>query len=466
MKKSIRKRLVKNFMLVILITVVIIEIVLSNTIQEYYYKNLEDVLTSQIEQSTSFYSRYFPSFNLEDILIDDIDIFWRYTDVQVQILSLEGDLLLDTLGISSDNPINTSDVIRAQSGEKGTWIGTVPYSPESVMAISVPLVKDDKSIAIIRFVSSLAETNRLLKNINILLIAIGLIVITIGGIVGIILANSIVDPLERVSKVAEKMANGQLKIRNDIENDDEIGRLASTLNHMADEIIKREQIKIDFISSVSHELRTPLTSIKGWSITLQSEDIDEGLLQDGLKIIEKESDRLSFMVEELLDFSKFISGRIALEKDVFDFSSTLNFIAKQYMPKSKSSNIGFSVDIDENVNMIMGDENRIKQVLINLLDNAFKFTDEGGSVQLKAYRVRKKLVLEVKDTGIGISIEDLPNIKEKFYKGKTSRANSGIGLAICDEIVKLHEGELSIRSKLGEGTDIKVILPYEEEVYE
>nr|WP_300003194.1 HAMP domain-containing sensor histidine kinase [Tissierella sp.] len=463
MKKSIRKRLVKNFMLVILITVVIIEIVLSNTIQEYYYKSLEDVLTSQIESSTSFYSRYFPSFNLEDILIDDIDIFWRYTDVQVQILSVEGDLILDTLGISSSEPINTSDVIRAQNGEKGTWVGTVPYSSESVMAISVPLVKNDESIAIIRFVSSLAETNRLVKNINILLISVGLIVIIIGGIVGIILANSIVDPLERVSKVAEKMANGQLKIRNDIENDDEIGRLASTLNHMADEIIKREQIKIDFISSISHELRTPLTSIKGWSITLQSDDIDKELLQDGLKIIEKESDRLSFMVEELLDFSKFISGRITLEKDVFDFSSTLNFIAKQYMPKSKNSNIHFSVEIHENVNMITGDENRIKQVLINLLDNAFKFTDEGGYVKLKAYMLEKSLILEVKDTGIGISIEDLPNIKEKFYKGKTNRANSGIGLAICDEIVKLHEGELIIESQLGKGTDIKVILPYEEE---
>lgn len=464
MKKSIRKRLVKNFMLVILITVVIIEIFLSNSVKEYYYKNLEDVLTSQIESSTSFYSRYFPSFNLDDILIDDIDIFWRYTNVEVQILSLDGELLLDTLGISSKEPINTFDVVRAQSGEKGVWVGTVPYSPESVMAISVPLIKDNESIAIIRFVSSLEETNRIIQNIIILLIIIGLIVITIGGIVSIILANSIVNPLERVSNVAEKMAGGQLKIRNDIENDDEIGRLASTLNHMADEIIKREQIKIDFISSVSHELRTPLTSIKGWSITLQSEDIDKDLLLDGLKIIEKESDRLSFMVEELLDFSKFISGRITLEKDTFDFSSTLNFIAKQYMPKSKNSNIKFSVEIDENVNMIVGDENRIKQVLINLLDNAFKFTDEGGCVELKAYLKEDNLILEVEDTGIGISVEDLPKIKEKFYKGKTSRANSGIGLAICDEIVKLHEGELIIESQLGKGTDIKVILPYEEEI--
>ncbi len=464
MKKSIRKRLVKNFILVILITVVIIVTFLSNSVKEYYYKNLEDVLTSQMEASTSFYSRYFPSFNLDDILIEDIDIFWRYTNVEVQILSLKGDLLLDTLGISSDEQIETFDVVKAQDGEKGVWTGTVPYSSESVMAISIPLIKDDESLGIIRFVSSLEETNKLVQNVIILLITVGLVVIIIGGVVSIILANSIVDPLERVSKVAEKMANGQLKIRNDIENDDEIGRLASTLNHMADEIIKREQIKIDFISSVSHELRTPLTSIKGWSITLQAKDIEQDLLLDGLKIIEKESDRLSFMVEELLDFSKFISGRITLEKDDFDFSSTLNFIAKQYMPKSKKRDINFSVEIDENVNMLVGDENRIKQVLINLLDNAFKFTDAGGFVELKAYMMDKNLILEVKDTGIGISEEDLPNIKEKFYKGKTSRANSGIGLAICDEIVKLHQGELIIESQLGKGTDIKVILPYEEEV--
>lgn len=464
MKKSIRIRLVKNFMLVILITVVIIVIPLSNTVQEYYYKNLEDVITSQIESSTSFYSRYFPSYNLDDILIDDIDIFWRYTDVQVQILSLEGELLLDTLGVSYDEPINTSDVITTQGGEKGVWVGTVPYSTEAVMAVSVPLIKDEESIGIIRFVSSLQETNKIIKKINIIFIAIGLTVISIGGVVSIILANSIVDPLERVSKVAEKMANGQLKIRNDIENDDEIGYLAKTLNHMADEIIKREQIKNDFISSVSHELRTPLTSIKGWAMTLQSQDVDEDLLQDGLKIIEKESDRLSFMVEELLDFSKFISGRIALDKDTFDFSSTLNFISKQYMPKSKKSNINFTTEIDEDVKMIVGDENRIKQVLINLLDNAFKFTDEDGSVQVKAYKFEDNLILEVNDTGIGISEEDLPNVKDKFYKGKTNRANSGIGLAICEEIVKLHEGQLIIESQLGKGTDIKVVLPYEEEV--
>ncbi len=464
MKKSIKIRLVKNFMLVILITVAIIVIPLSNSVQEYYYKNLEDVITSQIESSTAFYSRYFPSYDLNDILIDDIDIFWRYTDVEVQILSLEGELLLDTLGVSYDEVINTTDVIRSQNGEKGVWVGSVPYSSESVMAVSLPLVKDDQSIGIIRFVSSLEEANKLIKMINIILISIGIIVILIGGAVSIILANSIVDPLERVSKVAEKMANGQLKIRNDIENDDEIGRLASTLNHMADEIIKREQIKNDFISSVSHELRTPLTSIKGWAITLQSEDLDKDLLQDGLKIIEKESDRLSFMVEELLDFSKFVSGRITLDKDIFDFSSTLNFISKQYIPSAKKSNIKFTTDIDESVNMIVGDENRIKQVLINLLDNAFKFTDADGSVEVKAYRSGDKLMLEVNDTGIGISQEDLPNVKEKFYKGKTNRANSGIGLAICDEIVKLHEGELIIESQLGKGTTIKVILPYEEEI--
>src|SRR5690606_32008639 len=146
----------------------------------------------------------------------------------------------------------------------------------------------------------------------------------ISGLVSIFLANSIVKPLKEVTQVAAKMANGQLKVRSNIKLKDEIGKLSDTLNYMAEELIKKEQIKNDFISSISHELRTPLTSIKGWAVTLKSEDIQENeIILDGLNIIEKESDRLTAMVEELLDFSKFVSGRIKLEKDHFEISSTI-----------------------------------------------------------------------------------------------------------------------------------------------
>ncbi|MBC8589557.1 sensor histidine kinase [Wansuia hejianensis] len=464
MKNSIKTRLVKSFMLIIIITVLILEIVLSKAVKDYYYKSLEDLLTSQIEYSTDFYSRYFSSYTIEDIISDDIDIFLRHSDVQVQIISLEGKLLMDSIGVDIESSIRTPDVVKALDGEKGVWTGNVSYDIEPVMAVSIPLISKDESIGVIRFISSLKETDKVIGKIIILLAAVGIIVVTISGVVSIFLANSIVKPLIEVTEVAGKMADGQLKIRSHTALDDEIGRLSDTLNYMADEILKREQIKNDFISSISHELRTPLTSIKGWAITLQSGDmVEDELLTDGLKIIENESDRLSLMVEELLDFSRFISGRISLQKELFDIRNTLILFQKQCMPRAVENKIKFTLKIEEQIHMMIGDENRIKQVIINLVDNAFKFTGEGGEVILSAYRKDDWVVLEVEDNGVGIPKEDLPNVKEKFYKGKNSGSHTGLGLSICDEIIKLHDGKMEIESEINHGTIVRAILPYREE---
>ena len=464
MKKSIKSRLVINFMLVIVITVLILQIVLSNSIKNYYYKNVEDILTSQIEYSTDFYSKYFSTFTIDDIIMGDIDLFWRYTTAQVQLLSLEGDLLMDSLGVVHEGAINTADVIRAKNMEKGVWVGNVHYDDNPIMAVSLPLRNHEEPIGIIRFITSLEETNNTVNRITVLLILIGIIVIVISGIVSLFLANSIVKPLLEVTKVAEKMADGQLRVRGEIKINDEIGQLSNTLNFMAEELLKKEQIKNDFISSISHELRTPLTSIKGWAITLQGDDtIDAELLSDGLEIIETESERLSKMVEELLDFSKFISGRVTLEKSVFFIRDTITMIEKQYMPRAKDNNIELSVNMTDDVQFFLGDENRIKQLLLNLLENAIKFTPAGGKVVLDAYTQNNNLVLLVKDTGIGIPPEDLPHVKEKFYKGKHSKSHSGIGLSICEEIVSLCNGSLEIESEVNKGTTVTVILPIKEE---
>ena len=118
MKKSIKRRLVFNFMLVIVITVVILQVVLSNAVKNFYYKNVEDILTSQIEYSTDFYSRYFSAFTIDDIIMGDIDLFWKYTTAQVQLLSLDGELLMDSLGVVHEGQINTSDVIQAKNLKK------------------------------------------------------------------------------------------------------------------------------------------------------------------------------------------------------------------------------------------------------------------------------------------------------------------------------------------------------------
>lgn len=463
MEKSIKTRLVKNFMLIIVITVVILEIALINGVKSYYYRNIEDILTNQIEFSTAYYLRYFSSNILEDIIIDDVDVFWKHTTAQVQILNTDGKLLMDSLGVKNDDKTILPDIKKAIDGEKGLWIGNVDYYNKPIMSVSTPIKDQDRIIGIIRFVISLEETNTIISTISILLIWMGLIVIFISGMVSIFLANSIVRPLQEVTRVAEKMADGQLKIRSNITLKDEIGKLSDTLNYMAEELIKKEQIKSDFISSVSHELRTPLTSIKGWAITLKSEDLNGNeILLDGLDIIEKESDRLSNMVEELLDFSRFVSGRIRLEKEPFLIIDTIRMISKQLSPRANSCKIDFQLDIDSSIGLMLGDENRIKQVLINILDNAFKFTPEGGKVNLKASKGNDVIILKIDDNGAGICELDLPHVKEKFYKGKSSQSHSGIGLSICEEIVKLHDGSIEILSKLNEGTTAIVKLPLRE----
>lgn len=463
MKTSIRTRLVGNFMLVIVISVLILEVFLVNAVRQYYYKAVEDILSNQIMFSADFYSRYFSSTDLQDIVIDDVDVFWHQTTAQVLILDLNGKVLMDSIGAyHSIDTIETNDIMNAKEGKGGTWVGNVEYSNYPVMAVSQPLVVEGKTIGILRFVTTLEDTNKIIKNIVKILLLVGIMVILISGVVSIFLANTIVRPLEEVTHVAEKMADGQLKIRTEKRFDDEIGKLSDTLNYMAEELVKKEQLKNDFISSVSHELRTPLTSIKGWAITLKSQELrDEELLQDGLEIIEKESDRLAGMVEELLDFSRFVSGRITLDKETVDMKNLIEQVGKQLQPRAKERDLDFSYSYDSELPNIVADENRLKQVLINLLDNAFKFTSDGGQVNLACNLMEDGILIQVEDTGIGISQEDLPYIKDKFYKGKSSKSHSGLGLSICDEITKLHGGVMEIESELNKGTKISVFLPKE-----
>jgi len=456
MRKSIKSRLIKNFMLIILVTVIFLEIMLITGIREHYFNNVEDLLSNQIEFSTTFYARYFSSGNLYDVIIDDIDVFWQHTSAQVQIWSLDGELLMDSLGVMPNNDILSSDVTQAISGSKGVWTGIVPYDSNPVMSVAMPIMHQGNSIGVIRFISSLEETISLISQITRFLLIIGAVVVIASGFLSVFLANSIVKPLKEVTSVAEKMADGQFKERSTVKINDEIGRLSDTLNYMAEEITRKESLKNDFISSISHELRTPLTSIKGWAVTLMGDDeIDKELLHDGLNIIEKESDRLSHMVEELLDFSRFTSGRISLVKEKIDIKETLKMVVYQLMPRALNNNINFEVDIDDDINPIIGDENRIKQVLINILDNAFKFTDE-GDVLLRAFEEDKYLKIVIEDNGPGILESDMPYVKEKFYKGKNSKSHSGIGLSICDEIITLHDGIFNIESQYGHGTKVTI----------
>ncbi len=459
---SIKKRLVVNFMFVIIITVVILEIFLISIIKQHYYKGLEDNLYNQLLISSDLYSRYFSDASLEENILNNVDSFWKQTSAQVQILDLEGNVLMDSIGIAPASLIDNEDVKKALLGQKGRWVGMVDYDTVAVMSVAYPLMARGEIVGVLRFISTLREVQKEVQRIALLFIAFGGLVILISGFVGFILANTIVGPLKQVTLAAEKMALGDFKAKSDVKVKDEIGKLSNTLNYMASEIVKKEQLKNDFISSVSHELRTPLTSIKGWAITLKNGFEDKEMLADGLDIIEKESDRLTQMVEELLDFSKFISEKSELDYEEVNISNVMEHIKKQLTPRAVRDNISFEVECSQQMPSTYTDENKLKQIFINLLDNAFKFTPQGGRVLFTAEFKNNEFIFKVKDTGSGISQEELPKIKEKFYKGKSSKSSNGIGLSICDEIIRLMKGQFHIYSELNSGTEAIVKLPLRE----
>lgn len=458
--KSIKTRLTRSYFLIIILTVAICEIFLISSVKKYFYDNTRELLSNQIKLSADFYNTYLSSTGLEENIADDVDIFWKNTPAEVQILDLSGNILMDSIGYYQSEPINSKDFEAALSGNLGSNIYDSSNNKESIMSIAYPLKNQNKIEGVIRFITSLEKVDESISEISLFMLLIGAAVIILSSLVSIFISNKITKPIKIITAGAEEMASGKFNHSIQKNSDDELGKLTDTLNYMAEEIQKNERLKNEFIASVSHELRTPLTSIKGWAVALSlcvPENKSE--FEDGLKIIEQECDRLTLLVEELLDFSKLISGKIALQKDWIDFEQFLVYMVKQSTPRSQRENVKLSLINKDSLPEIFADINRLKQLFMNVLDNAFKFTTSGGEITITTSKLDNKLFISIKDTGCGISKEDLPKVTEKFYKGKNSKSKNGIGLSICSEIVSLHKGTFKISSEENKGTEVQIILP-------
>ena len=323
--------------------------------------------------------------------------------------------------------------------------------------------QDGTVIGAIRFVTSISDINITIALYILLISLVGIAIIVAVIISGRFFIRSIVGPIKEMSQTARKIAEGNFDTPSlNKKYDDEIGDLSDSINYMAHELKQTEQLKNDFISRVSHELRTPLTAIKGWSETmlLTGDDIDRGTFNKGMNIILKESGRLTSIVEELLDFSRLQSGRLKLITEKTDLVAELDeavYILKERSIQEKK-HLMFDTPI-EPFPPVMGDKNRLRQVFLNIIDNALKYTPEGGNVTVQILNDLSNITVLISDTGCGIAPEDLPKVKEKFYKANQNVGGSGIGLAVADEIVQMHGGSLDIESGIGVGTTVKIQIP-------
>jgi len=458
--KGVTKRWITNVMSVVVGVVIIIEVVLGIFVHTYY----TETARSRANELCQGFSPLATVSKNEYVAKarQYIENFEHKDKVEVQIIDSKGKIIITSNGFDPGSP-KMVDYENALNSVNSTasWVGTDEQGEKIMAQTTVFGDYGEGSNGAIRWLISLDTVNEHILWIIVLCITIGIGIIILTAMTGFYFIKSIVRPVREVSGVARKMAMGDFKSRLEVEKkDDEIGELCDAINYMASELGQAENVKNSFISSVSHELRTPLTAIRGWGETAKmSLGFDDKLVAKGIDVILSEADRLSGLVEDLLDFSRMQSGRLSINMCLMDLVPSLREATEMYLEVAKQRNIKLDFVCASETKSIMGDAGRLKQVFINILDNAVKYSDAGGRVRIEAAVMHEYVQVVISDSGIGIAPEDLPNVKSKFYKADKTRPGSGIGLALADEIVRRHGGWLDIDSTLGVGTTVSVMLP-------
>jgi len=459
--KQLTRRWLYNSFAVILAIVITLVLASAALVRAYYYNNVRQSMMSQANYVDSMLMRYSEDSSVDyySQLRRTVEDFELKESMELMAIGLNGQVLVTSSGFEPEDKLYMPDFEQARdSGQStGEFIGSI--NREKVMAITMLTDSGNQEVEAMRYVVSLTLVDQQIVKVIALVTIVGMAILLFVIYSSSYFISSIVNPVGRIGETARRIAQGDLSVRLAKANDDEIGDLCDTINYMAEELSATEQMKNEFISSVSHELRTPLTAIKGWGETLTSGEVDQQMLQKGMHVILSETERLSSMVEELLDFSRIQNGRFTMNFDKVDIVAELSDAVLMFSERARRDNRTLEYTEPEGFAVMKADRNRLRQVFVNIIDNALKYSDSGDTVTVTANLLPNSFVVSVADTGIGISPEDLPKVKTKFYKANSTRRGSGIGLAVADEIVHMHGGSLDIASKLGEGTTVTITLP-------
>ena len=461
--KSITTRWLLNVYLIIVAAVTAIAVIVSML--------FASLIFSSVQSQAADYAQDFDSLssanreNFYDLAIEASEGFEHKDKIEVQVINSGGKVIVSTTGFQSPNNV-TADFNRAVGSGSGSYVFRGKNSGGERVMAGTKLIygSHGEVLGAYRWISSLKSAYRKINITVIIIVLLYLSVLGLCAVSGFFFMKSIVNHLREMGNTARKIAGGDFKARIEVIEHDEIGELSETINYMASELENAETMKNDFISSVSHELRTPLTAIRGWGETAKmSIGTDEELVARGLDVVLSEADRLSGLVVELLDFSRMQSGRISVNIMPMDVSELLRAATDMYTELAVKQGIELSYTPPMQNSIVLGDPDRLKQVFINIIDNAVKYTEKGGLVLVTQTREDGCVRITVKDTGVGIPAEDLDHVKEKFFKSNKTVRGSGIGLAVADEIIKQHQGLLFIESTEGVGTTATIVLPLYEE---
>ena len=461
---GLQKRWLLNTASVVLALGLVCVLAITAAFSTYYYSSMQSDLENRASATMEFFADNLDQ-SYDGYLQSCITYAQTYEGkdkIELQFIDRDGYLRASSYGQWPGESPSTPEIAKAISTRVvQTYVGRDPHTDERIMAVSGPMIYANGEVAgVLRFVTS----TRIIDG------QILLVVLTSGVVLMVLLAvvivssnyylHSIMNPVAEITEKAKRIANGSYGVLIKTPFDDEIGDLAEIINEMSSKIAQNEKMQAEFISQLSHELRTPLTVINGWSETLLADENMNVDTRQGLKIISSEAKRLTEMVIELLDFTRMQDGRMTLSVELTDIRG--EFEDTVYMYGSRLAQDGIQLcyhDSDEEIPEIPCDPKRLRQVFLNILDNAAKYGGEGKRIDTSMHFEDDQVVVRIRDYGPGIPEDELPLVKKKFYKGSSSVRGTGIGLAVCDEIVDMHGGTLTLENAPGGGTLVTVRLP-------
>ena len=434
----------------------------------YYDTNLRSGLENKAKTTTDFFSNYISQSYKEyyQSCIKFAQTFEEKDRLELQFISANGKLVASSYGKFAGRSPSTPEIQQAiDSQQIRHYKGRNPLTGERILAVSSPMIyTNGEVIGVLRYVTSLRNADLQILMIALIAVTIGLLFIGSIFFLSSFFIKSILVPVSQINATARRIAAGSYGVQIPGQYDDEIGELVSTINDMSVKIGQAEKTQTEFISSVSHELRTPLTAISGWGETLLTSENLDTETRRGVVIIAREAKRLTGMVEELLEFTRMQDGRFTLHVETADILAEFEDTVFMYGNRLKQEDICLHYDgCDEEIPEIPCDVARMRQVFLNILDNAAKHGGEGKRIDASIAHEGSFVVIRMRDYGPGIPEEELPHVKLKFYKGSSKARGSGIGLAVCEEIVTMHGGTLTLENAEGGGTLVTISIPTGEE---
>lgn len=467
MKKrtGIQKRWMFNNLSVVILLVAAVVVAFSLAFTMYYYSNMQSGLEAKAKTTTDFFGNYLgQSYN--EYYQSCINVAHNFEDkntLELQFISPSGRLVASSYGQWAAQGPGTSDVENAiETKQLSVFNGKNPATGERIMAVSSPMIyTNGEVIGVLRYVTSLKNVGRQILMLTAVTVLVGAAFILLIMFNSRYFIRSIIEPVSEITETAKRISAGGYGVQIKKKFDDEIGELTDTINDMSVKLGQAERMQSEFVSSVSHELRTPLTAISGWGETiLSAETMDPAETRRGMVIILRETRRLTDMVEELLEFTRMQDGRFTLNVEPADLQAEFEDTVFMYGSRLKQEGIELTyLENDDVLPEIPCDISRMRQVFLNILDNAAKHGGEGRKITAEIRQEGEYAAVRIRDFGPGIPEDELPHVKMKFYKGSTKARGSGIGLAVCEEIVTMHGGQLILSNAPGGGTLVTIRLP-------